>query len=143
MVRTSVRAAVLGAISIWVALSGQTPASAGESAPAVEVTTTKPAYGAGEPVSLTVIVRNTGEAACRLAALSDGTVQVTRLIRDGVPVTPVFAMTYFGDGYDNALRSRLTTVPPGDRVTFPIAMLGHAGRKRAGHAVAGRPAGPL
>lgn len=47
----------------------------------------------GEPVALTLTVTNTGSTPCRLASLSDGTIALTAVTRDGEVVTPTTTST--------------------------------------------------
>lgn len=75
---------------------------------------------AGEPVTLRAVVTNRTGAACRLAAVSDGTVQITSVTRDGKPVRPGFFQVGYDDSYAGRLTANLREALPGKSVSFPL-----------------------
>ncbi|MBO4160589.1 VWD domain-containing protein [Micromonospora antibiotica] len=87
----------------------------------LDLRTTAPRYAPGEAIRLTLTVTNATGAACGLATVADGTVQVTSVRRDGQELVPALGRSFYGDGIGAAATAGATTVEPGAGVTVPLA----------------------
>ncbi len=78
----------------------------------LRVSTTQPAFGAGEPIQLRLAVTNGTGAQCGLTVVPEGTVQVVSVRRDGQELVPVLGRSFYADGIDNAIRAGLADAAP-------------------------------
>ncbi|MFJ8688764.1 VWD domain-containing protein [Micromonospora wenchangensis] len=110
------------AVLVAVLVAGPVPASAAPSAGGLglDLRTSTPRYAPGEAVRLTFAVTNTTAAACSLATVAEGTVQVTSVRRDGRELTPALGRSFYGDGIGAAATAGPVTLAPGRSVTVPL-----------------------
>jgi hypothetical protein len=100
------------------AATGHVAAASGDLG--VAARSVKERYGVGEAVALTVTATNSGETACRMASVPDGTVRVSGVTRDGATLAPSYGRARYLDGYLRLVTSNSAEVRPGDTVTVPL-----------------------
>lgn len=115
---------LVGGCAVLVAALAAVPVPASAAPPAgglgLDLRTSTPRYAPGEPVRLTLAVTNDTGAACALATVADGTVQVTSVRRDGRELTPALGRSFYGDGIAAAATAGTVTLAPGQSVTVPL-----------------------
>ncbi|MFC6020727.1 VWD domain-containing protein [Plantactinospora solaniradicis] len=99
------------------------PARADLPPPGLTIGTAEASYRSGEVAALRATLTNSSDRPCQVAALSDGALTVTSLIRDDTPISPLPTRSYYTGGYDGAVRAQLRTLAPGGMVTFPITVV--------------------
>ncbi|GIH07013.1 hypothetical protein Rhe02_50800 [Rhizocola hellebori] len=100
------------------ALAGQA-----EGGLSLELKSARSAYGANEPARLTLTITNNGGTGCRLAKTAEGTVQVLSVRRDGQDLSPVLSRSFYEDGINSAIASRMTEAKPQSAVEVPLVGL--------------------
>lgn len=74
----------------------------------------------GDPIRFAFTVTNKTGRACRLAAFDEGTVSLTAVTRDGVAVTPDFAVISDDRPYSDQLAKSSRSLASGQSLTFPV-----------------------
>ncbi|WP_432906957.1 VWD domain-containing protein [Micromonospora matsumotoense] len=113
-----------GGFAVLVAALAAGPVAA-SAAPAggglgLDLRTTAPGYAPGAAIRLTLAVTNATGAACGLATVADGTVQVTSVRRDGQELVPALGRSFYGDGIGAAATAGAAIVEPGASVTVSL-----------------------
>jgi len=70
-----------------------------------------------------LVLTNTGSQPCQVAATTLGTVTLTRVEQDGVPVAPVAILPSFDEDVGELLRQRLQTLDPGASLDLPLQVV--------------------
>ncbi len=114
------RVLAVGVLAAFGSLLFAAPARAG--APVeLAVSVPRAQFAPDEAVPLTFTVTNRSAAACGVVAFAEGTVQVTAVTRDGVPLAPRYGEADYYNGIEDALRGALVTVQPGQQASFSTA----------------------
>ncbi|MCX7996840.1 MAG: VWD domain-containing protein [Patescibacteria group bacterium] len=80
----------------------------------------------GDPSKPVLTVRNTGEMSCALAETAVGTVSVTRMIGDGIPVDALELQVALDDA-EELLRRRMIALAPGQSREIPLSVVSYDG----------------
>lgn len=83
----------------------------------LELSVPKATYAAGEQIIITVKLTNTSPTPCKMIQLTEGSVTISALTRDGSPVIPRLTSASYTDGMTNYLLQHLVSVPPGGSVS--------------------------
>lgn len=81
----------------------------------------KPQYGTGEPLSITITATNTSGQQCRLSKLPLGVVTILSLTRDGNTVAPTSGTARFYESFNAAVAANLVTAAAGEAVPMTLS----------------------
>jgi hypothetical protein len=83
-----------------------------------ELKASKPQYGPGESVVLSITLTNQYTKSCRMGGITDGAVIIRSITRNGTPVNPSLTIAQYIDGFEVALVQHLAAVAPGKSLSL-------------------------
>ena len=83
------------------------------------ITSAKPEYRRGEPISLTVTLTNGLTSQCTVTVAVEGAIAITVLTRDGAPLAPTMISGDYIGGFTEFLRTSQNALAPGASASVP------------------------